>query len=636
MTKWIRWSGLAGFGAVVALLVAFMLFALGPIIKMSIETFGSQAVGAKVDVEDVSVSFDPLALTITGVQVADKESPMENLVGFDQALANLNVLPLFLGKAIVPDLSLQGVVLGSARSVSGALTEDAEVAEQTAEKPNETKPDEAKASEDKADVSGESKSLPSADEILERETLLTVTEGEAFKASFEEHQATLDSSINNLPTEQALKTYETKLNGLLKGKFKSLDDFKQRKKELETLQAQFKKDKAAIKQAKSAIKNAKSDLKTKFSALKKAPKQDLNNLKGKYTLDGAGASNLAALLFGDDAGPMAEKALGYYEKVRPLLVDEEAKADKQASQEKRLEGRFVHFETDRPLPELWIQNLNFTMSLPAMASTESLGVIAVTVTDITHQPEVIGKPIKIKAQGLNLKSMKSLDLNGVLDHRTSPGRDAFDLQVNGWALNNVKLGLAGLKLASSEAQVLAKAVLVDGELNVNSETLFSNAKFSSKDRTVFAKEMLAALQNINRFTVNANAQGEIIDPSVSIKSDLDKQLKSAFDKRIGEKQAQLEKELKNKLNEKLLSYAGDYESELKQLNLTEGSLSSKTKAIEKLGKSKLSSYQDQLKAAAKAKAKAKADAKKAKAKADADKKKKELERKAKEKLKKLF
>lgn len=232
--------------------------------------------------------------------------------------------------------------------------------------------------------------------------------------------------------------------------------------------------------------------------------------------------------------------------------------------------------------------------------------------------------------------MKSLDLNGVLDHRTSPGRDAFDLQVNGWALNNVKLGLAGLKLASSEAQVLAKAVLVDGELNVNSETLFSNAKFSSKDRTVFAKEMLAALQNINRFTVNANAQGEIIDPSVSIKSDLDKQLKSAFDKRIGEKQAQLEKELKNKLNEKLLSYAGDYESELKQLNLTEGSLSSKTKAIEKLGKSKLSSYQDQLKAAAKAKAKAKADAKKAKAKADADKKKKELERKAKEKLKKLF
>lgn len=636
MTKWIRWSGLAGFGAVVALLAAFMLFALGPIIKMSIETFGSQAVGAKVDVEDVSVSFDPLALTITGVQVADKESPMENVVSFDQALANLNVLPLFLGKAIVPDLSLQGVVLGSSRSVSGALAEDVEVAEKQPEETSEVKSNEAKSSEAKADASSESKSLPSADEILERETLLTVTEGEAFKASFEEHQATLDSSINNLPTEQALKTYETKLNGLLKGKFKSLDDFKQRKKELETLQAQFKKDKAAIKQAKSAIKNAKSDLKTKYSALKKAPKQDLNNLKGKYTLDGAGASNLAALLFGDDAGPMAEKALGYYEKVRPLLVDEEAKADKQASQEKRLEGRFVHFETDRPLPELWIQNLNFTMSLPAMASAESLGVIAVTVTDITHQPEIIGKPIKVKAQGLNLNNMQSLDLNGVLDHRTSPGRDAFDLQINGWSLSNVNLGLAGLKLASSEAQVLAKAVLVDGELNVNSETLFSKAAFVTKDRTVFAKEMLGALKNINRFTVNAKAQGEIDDPSVSIKSDLDQQLKSAFDKRIGEKQAQLEKDLKNKLNNKLLSYAGDYEAELKQLNLTEGSLSSKTKAIEKLGKSKLSSYQDQLKAEAKAKAKAKADAKKAKAKADADKKKKELERKAKEKLKKLF
>jgi|GEM_PF-358798 len=646
MTKWIRWSGLVGFVAVVALLVAFMLFALGPIIKISIETFGSQAVGAKVDVEDVSVSFSPLALTITGVQVADKESPMENVVSFDQALANLNVLPLFLGKAIVPDLSLQGVVLGSSRTVSGALAkEEVKAEDKSSDKKSDGKASEsdAKTANTNTDSKEASKALPNADEILERETLLTVTEGEAFQTSFDEHKASLDSALANLPNDNALKTYETKLNGLLKGKFKSLDDFKQRKKELDTLQAQFKKDKAAIKQAKSAIKSAKSDLKTKFSALKKAPKQDLDNLKGKYTLDGAGASNLAALLFGDDAGPMAEKALGYYEKVRPLLVDEEAKADKQASQDKRLEGSFVHFETDRPLPELWIQNLNFTMALPSIASDQSLGVIAVTVTDITHQPEVIGKPIKVKAQGLNLHNMKSLDLNGVLDHRTSPGRDAFDLKINGWALNNVKLGLAGLKLASSETQVLAKAVLVDGDLNVNSETLFSKAQFVTKDRTVFAKEMSAALKNINRFTVNANAQGEVTDPSVSIKSDLDKQLKSAFDKRIGEKQAQLEKDLKNKLNKKLLSYAGDYEAELKQLNLAEGGLSNKTKALEKLGKSKMSSYEDQLKAEAKAKADAKkakakaaADAKKAKAKADADKKKKELERKAKEKLKKLF
>ena len=645
MTKWIRWSGLAGFVAVVALLVVFMLFALGPIIKISIETFGSQAVGAKVDVEDVSVSFSPLALTITGVQVADKESPMENVVSSDQALANLNVLPLFLGKAIVPDLSLQGVVLGSSRTVSGALSEKAKEETKVEEKSAKQASTQESSQTSDADAAAEeqSKALPSADEILERETLLTVTEGEAFKTSFDEHKTSLDSALSNLPNDNALKTYETKLNGLLKGKFKNLDDFKQRKKELDTLQAQFKKDKAAIKQAKSAIKNAKSDLKTKFSALKKAPKQDLDNLKGKYTLDGAGASNLAALLFGDDAGPMAEKALGYYEKVRPLLVDEEASADKQAAQDKRLEGRFVHFETDRPLPELWVQNLNFTMTLPAIASAESLGVIAVTVTDITHQPEVIGKPIKIKAQGLNLKNMKSLDLNGVLDHRTSPGRDAFDLKINGWELSEVKLGLAGLKLASSETQVLAKAVLVDGDLNVNSETLFSKAKFVTKDRTVFAKEMLGALKNINRFTVNANAQGEMTDPSVSIKSDLDKQLKSAFDKRIGEKQAQLEKDLKNKLNKKLLSYAGDYEAELKQLNLAEGGLSSKTKALEKLGKSKISSYEDQLKAEAKAKAdakkakaKAQADAKKAKAKADADKKKKELERKAKEKFKKLF
>ena len=121
MLKWIRWSGLIGFVVVVGLLAAFWLFAAGPLIKMGIEKFGSDAVGAKVDVADVSLDFSPLSLTITGVQVADKDAPMENVVSFEKAVANLEPFPLLLGKAIVPDLTLEGVALGTDRSESGAL-----------------------------------------------------------------------------------------------------------------------------------------------------------------------------------------------------------------------------------------------------------------------------------------------------------------------------------------------------------------------------------------------------------------------------------------------------------------------------------------------------------------------------------
>ena len=633
MLKWIRWSGLIGFVAVVGLLAAFWLFAAGPLIKMGIEKFGSDAVGAKVDVADVSLGFSPLSLTITGVQVADKDAPMENVVSFEKAVANLEPFPLFLGKAIVPDLTLEGVAMGTGRSESGALPikKQETKKEETAEQAESVEKNEAPQA-----VAQSGQSLPSADEILEREKLLTVERGEAFKAAYEQHSKAIEEATDNLPSEADVKSYEKQLNKILKGKFKSVDDFKERKKALDQLRAQFKKDKQAIKTAKAAIKEGKSDLKAKWSGLKSAPKEDMNNIKGKYTLDGAGASNLAALLFGEDAGGYAETALGYYEKVRPLIVDEEAKAEKQALKEKRLEGKFVHFETDRPLPDFWIKSMRFTMTLPEMGENQSLGQVSVKVKDITHQQDVIKAPTKLWADGVNLRNMDSLKITGVLDHRASPGKDVFDLHVEGWKLDEVKLGLAGLKLESANTFVQGEAVFSNGNMNVKADGLFKDAQFDSKDRTVFAKEMVAALKNVNRFTVTAKANGEITDPSVSLKSDLDSQLNDAFDKRMDEKQKELEAKLKKKLNDKLLSYAGGYEDKLRELNLAEGSLSSKTKALEKLGKSELSSYEDQLKAEAKAKADKEKAAAKAKAKAEADKKKKELEKKAKEKLKSLF
>ena len=631
MTKWIRWSGLAGFIIVSALIVCFWLFAAGPLTKLAIESFGSRALGAKVDVADVSFGLNPMTITVSGVQLTDKDKPMENIVSFETAVANIEPFPLLLGKAIIPQLSLEGVATGTPRSESGAI-----------KKTNKKQTEKSSLADSKPaadDTSAEPKSqtLPSADEILERESLLTEQAGDAFEKAYESHSQNIEQSLANLPTEDSIKQYEVQLNKLLTGKFKNLEDFKQRKRELDALRNQFKQDKQAIADAKQAIAQGKSDMKEKFNALKAAPKQDLNNIKSKYTLDGAGASNLTALLFGEDAGGYAQTTLEYYEKVRPLLVDEATQATKAELKAKRLEGRYVQFETDRPQPDFWVKTLTFTMSLPQVGQpAQSLGDVAVNVLDITHQQDVINRPTLVKGKGVNLRNIDSLTINGVLDHRTSPGKDSFTLEVQNWQLNKVKLGLAGLRMDNSVTDVSAKGVLIDGQLSASGQARFNQATFSSKDRTMLAKEMVAALKTIDTFVVNGRAKGPLTDPSMSINSDLDKQLNSAFDQRIAQKQQELENKIKAKLNDKLMSYAGDYQAQLKSLNLTEGNLATKGDALEKLGKQELSSYQDQLKAEAKAKADAEKARAKAKAKADAERKRKELERKAKEKLKDLF
>jgi uncharacterized protein (TIGR03545 family) len=89
MTKWIRWSGLIGFIVVSALIACFWLFAAGPLTKLAIESFGTDALGAKVDVTDVAFGLNPMTITVTGVQLTDKDKPMENIFSFDRAVANI-------------------------------------------------------------------------------------------------------------------------------------------------------------------------------------------------------------------------------------------------------------------------------------------------------------------------------------------------------------------------------------------------------------------------------------------------------------------------------------------------------------------------------------------------------------------
>ena len=73
MKQWIRWSGLVGFIAITTLLVLGWLFAAGPIIKYSIERFGSQAANAKVEVEGVDLTFDPFGIEIKQLTVANAD-----------------------------------------------------------------------------------------------------------------------------------------------------------------------------------------------------------------------------------------------------------------------------------------------------------------------------------------------------------------------------------------------------------------------------------------------------------------------------------------------------------------------------------------------------------------------------------
>lgn len=598
MTKWIRWSGFAGFSLLLFVFFGFYYFAAGPLLKLSLETFGSKALGAKLEVASVDFELNPLKLIVNKVNVTDKSNPMKNLVSFDRAEADLLFLPLLLGKTIIDDVAIEGVSFDTDRQVSGALVSTVKVSD-AAITSNENQPaDDVKQSQKTVNSIGDKalSALPSADTLLAREPLLTVVRGEQIQRSVDLHKKQISQANQALPTQADLKKYEGDLKALVSGSFKSLDDFKARKQAFDTLKKQIKLDQAAIKQAKRVLSQAKKDLSQQWPDLQNAPVEDAKNIKGKYTLDGVGAQNLTALLLGDDVNAYIQKGLGYYEKLSPLFDSGET----EKTNEQESKGRFVEFKTDRPLPDFWIKALTFELKL-------SNGDIQVVMHNISQQPDVINKPISLNARGVQLTNMDEFNLDGVLDYRHQTVQNRFDFNIQKWHLEDQALGIAGLSLKQGELDIQGQAQVYKASLLADVNGLFTQTEFSSDASSRFAKEMSQSLAGIDQFTLSGTMKGDLSSPALSIKSDLDNKLKKAFKQRLKQRQAVLEGEIRQKLSTKLLAYAGDYKNEIEQLNLTQTDLNTLSKTASKLAKSELSSYQDQLKAEAKAKAKAKTD-----------------------------
>ena len=239
MFKWIRWSGFIAFAVITAAMAAFFMLFAGPLTKSALQTLGTQANGAKVELDAVSLSFAPLGLRLKNLQVTDAQAPMKNALQFDQAVAELELGPLLSGRAIIKELSVDGLRFNTDRQTSGALA--------TVAKPKPAADSEPSLGEQIKD----SIELPDPKDILARETLLTDQAADALRHSYSASQAEVEQRLAAVPNQDKLNKYRDEIKALTTGDIKSLEDFQQRQQKLNDIKAAFKQDQAAIEAARA-------------------------------------------------------------------------------------------------------------------------------------------------------------------------------------------------------------------------------------------------------------------------------------------------------------------------------------------------------------------------------------------------
>ncbi|MBC2710405.1 MAG: TIGR03545 family protein, partial [Desulfosarcina sp.] len=527
MKKWIRWKGLIAFAAAAVLLILVWVLVVDAVVRRTIETVGTRAVGARVDLAKADLSLFPAGLELTGLAVTNPDSPMQNAVEIGHMKMDLDPGYLIKRKVIINDMVVEGLKFNTARQRSG------EVPELARKREEKKKIDVAGASKAAAEkVCGKftmpSLSRPDIKAILAKEPLDSIALATNLDKKLKAEQARWEKELGRLADEKTLNEYRARVEKI-KGAGGSLGAILGAAGEVQQLQADIQKDLNLLKQAQTTFTKDFTAYQQQVRDLANAPLKDINRLMEKYSLSPTGLANLSQLIFGEKLCGWVQTASDWYRKVEPYIgqVSGGAGGAPEEQEPLRGKGKNIRFAETPPMPDFLIRNLKVNAQVAAGNLTGKAG-------NITLDQHILGTPMTFAFLGKEMKQIASLSLIGTANYvKPDDPRNNARLAIKGLALENLPLVREAsfpmtLKQATSDLNLKLETAgnVLDAVLKANFRAvqLVSGA---SEQQTAITEAIHSAISRVDRFSLNADIAGTLEAYTVDITSDLDKVLKSA-------------------------------------------------------------------------------------------------------------
>ena len=570
MKKWIRWSGLVVFMAVMLVFSILWFFFVDGFVERMIEKTGARIVGARVDLDDVNLSLFPAGLSLTRLQVTDPDKPMTNSVDIQQIILSLDSLNLIRRKIIIDDMAVEGVRFGTPRKTSGAIVHRKDAIKEGLKKPGQ------KGSKFKLPEF----QVPNVQDILAKEELQSLKLVESLRADIQTERKNWRKRMEDLPGKKKFNEYQSRIDKFSSRKKDSLTGILGGVSELKSLREDINRDLEMIKRTRKEFDEKSVSLRKRIGQAKKAPLEDIRRLKEKYGFSAHGAANISKMLLGPKISQSVDKALQWYQKLKPVLerakkLKGPGKEGPQTVKPLRARGVDVRFKEHAPLPDFLIHVMNTSLQL-------HVGNLRGKIKHITPDQDVLGIPLMFAFSGDNLKGLESVKLEGELNHiDPSKSKDTANLRVRGYQVEDFILS------ESEELPVVLKKALADLKLSTklsgntidaNMSTRIHSARISTqpkKEAGSLAKAVSSTLSGIKKLNIKADISGTLDDYHIRLSSDLDRVLKNAIGNQIKEQGKHLDKELNKAISKKMKGPLDDIKKSLGDFDGIGGELSSR-------------------------------------------------------------
>ena len=550
MKQWIRWWGLGVFAAIAAL----WILCIDWVVENSIEFAGTQAVGAKVELDSAELSFSKGVLTLNRLQVTNPDQPMQNLFESARIHLSLDTLALLRRQFISEEAEIEGLQLYTERSSSGAI--DGRFFNIAGK--------DGKGREAALDLASKL-NIPDVGQLASEEEARLKAEVAAMQNEVADIQKGWEQRIQQLPTKEQLAEYQERWNKLkkenalvkLKGAKELRDDIDDDLDSIKSLEEQIKTDKERIAKLTEQARTL--------------PSREADRLLASVGLD-QGFDGMIRHIVGNDAVDMINQGLSLYKTAAKQMNDENAVTEEE-QKPLRGSGELIRFAEAQPLPTFLIKQAKVNGNVPVAGQTISFNGV---IKDITSEQHIWGRPMSLKADGGSDKGAK-LNIDGLFDHRTAEALDTlnFDLQ---------QLALSALTLSDSEqlplalqkgvANIKTNFTLNRNGINANVDSLVKQAQFLVADsaQSKTAQLLRKALASADQFDLKAIINGDLDDPTIKLKSSLDnligKALGAEVKAKVAEQKAALQEKLAAQLQDPTAKLAGsgafldDYKSRL--------------------------------------------------------------------------
>jgi len=524
-------------------------------ITSGLEYAGEKAVGAKVEIDHLHLTVNPIGIEFSRLQVTDPDSGWKNLFETGKVKFALNFGQLLHGKYIIETMEVNNLILGTKRTTDGSIP-----------KPKEEKSSPQSLTEKAKPVLNpqDSKTSPSFDiDKIKRELKI-------------------DSLLNpnNLATYRRIDTLKRQINDASLQWQNTLNEIDKSKVRLADIESKTKLINVGninnIQSANEALNNAKSilntanDVKTSFnnqkavltdgvnkfdSSIKDLDKlvaQDFHNIVSMAHLPDVSMKGIAEMVLGKDLLAKAYKYLGYVETARTKIQNSSDKPPIETP--KRLKGQNIQFPIERTYPKFWIKKILISGGTDKSNDPQYFYAKG-QVLNISNDQRITGMPLTVDLMATK-GGNTTLSFGASFDRRNELAVDNYKAQLTGLEVKEISFGRSVFlpsKVTHAVADASINAVVPGNHFDSNTKIEFKNMNLSFDRNPNGLVEQIVrdVLASIKGFNVNLRMWSNEDKFDVAFATDLDDQLASRTKQVIGDEVAKIQNDLQNKLNEKI-------------------------------------------------------------------------------------